>query len=167
MLTKENTGYINHESDPIHTSCANTTASFILTSRVLWDVTKLDQTSFCLIILFVFSLLLLWHSESLLQIQWLWDKMPKTYQTWICSLWLQAEALGVWKKLVCTCTAGPGCCCWLVAQCPREMLVYVRDRSAEAILCAATLRQKLQFKLAIYPSPSIQTQSQPVPALTL
>ena len=30
--------------------------------------------------------------------------------------------------------------CWLVAKCPSNMLVYLRDGSAQTILCAATLR---------------------------
>ena len=32
------------------------------------------------------------------------------------------------------------CCCWLVAQRPSNMLVYLRDGSAQTILRAATLR---------------------------
>ena len=37
---------------------------------------------------------------------------------------------------------------------------------AETIVCAAPLRQKLQFKLSIPPKHSILTSGQPVPALT-
>ena len=40
-------------------------------------------------------------------------------------------------------------------------------KSAQTILSAATLRQKLQIKLSISPSHSIPTLGQPVPALTL
>ena len=48
-----------------------------------------------------------------------------------------------------------------------NMLVYLRDGSAQIILRAATLRQKLQIKLSTSPSPSILTPGRPVPALTL
>ena len=37
---------------------------------------------------------------------------------------------------------------WLVAQCPSNMLVCLRDGSAPTIVRAATLRQRLQIKLA-------------------
>ena len=47
------------------------------------------------------------------------------------------------------------------------MRVYLRDESAQTILRAATLRQKLQIKLSISPSHSILTPGRPVPALTL
>ena len=47
------------------------------------------------------------------------------------------------------------------------MRVYLRDGSAQTILRAATLRQKLQIKLSISPSHSILTPGRPVPALTL
>ena len=47
------------------------------------------------------------------------------------------------------------------------MRVYLRDGSAQTIIRAATLRQKLQIKLSISPSHSILTPGQPVPALTL
>ena len=47
------------------------------------------------------------------------------------------------------------------------MLVYLRDRTAQTVVCAATLRQKLQIKLAILPNHSILTPGQPVPGLTL
>ena len=57
--------------------------------------------------------------------------------------------------------------CWLLALRPNKMLVYLRDRPAQTILRAATLRQKLQAKLSISPSHSILTPGQPVPALTL
>ena len=53
--------------------------------------------------------------------------------------------------------------CLLVAQRPSNMRVYLRDRSAQTILRAATLRQKLQTKLSIPPSHSILTPGQPVP----
>ena len=45
--------------------------------------------------------------------------------------------------------------------------MYLRDESAQTILHAATLRQKLQIKLSTSPSHSIVTLGQPVPALTL
>ena len=41
------------------------------------------------------------------------------------------------------------------------MLLYLRDGSAQTVVCAAILRYKLQIKLAISPS------DQSVPALTL
>ena len=47
------------------------------------------------------------------------------------------------------------------------MLVYLRDGSAQTILRAATLRQKLQIKLSTLPSHSILTPGRPVPVLTL
>ena len=47
------------------------------------------------------------------------------------------------------------------------MLVYLRDRSAQTILCAATLRQKLQIKLSTSPSHSMLTPGWPIPVLTL
>ena len=47
------------------------------------------------------------------------------------------------------------------------MRVYLRDGSAQTILRAATLRQKLQIQLSISPSHSILTPGRPVPALTL
>ena len=46
-------------------------------------------------------------------------------------------------------------------------LVYLRDGSAQTILRAATLRQKLQIKLSTSPSHSILTPGPPVPVLTL
>ena len=46
------------------------------------------------------------------------------------------------------------------------MLVYLGDGSAQTILRAATLREKLQIKLSTSPSHSILTPGQPVPALT-
>ena len=46
------------------------------------------------------------------------------------------------------------------------MLVYLRDGSAQTILRATTLRQKLQIKLSTSPSHSILTPGRPVPALT-
>ena len=48
-----------------------------------------------------------------------------------------------------------------------NMLVYLRDGSARAILRAATLRYNLQIKLSISPSHGILTSGQQVPALTL
>ena len=56
-------------------------------------------------------------------------------------------------------------CCW-VAKRPRNMLIYLRDGSAWAILRAATLRYKLQINLSISVSHSILTPGQLVPALT-
>ena len=47
------------------------------------------------------------------------------------------------------------------------MLVYLRGWSAQTILCAATLRWKLQINLSTSPSQSILTPGWPVPALTL
>ena len=47
------------------------------------------------------------------------------------------------------------------------MQVYLKDGSAQTILRAATLRQKLQTKISISPSHSILIPGQPVPALTL
>ena len=49
----------------------------------------------------------------------------------------------------------------------QKMLVYLRDGSAQKIVCAATLRYKLQIQLSISPSHSILMAGQPVPALTL
>ena len=46
------------------------------------------------------------------------------------------------------------------------MLVNPKDGSAQTILRAATLEQKLQIKLSISPSGSVLTPDQPVPALT-
>ena len=60
-----------------------------------------------------------------------------------------------------------GFVCWLVAYRPSNMRVYLRDRSAQTILRAATLRQKLQIQLSISPSHSILTPGRPVPVLTL
>ena len=47
------------------------------------------------------------------------------------------------------------------------MLVYLRDGSAQTIVYAATLAQKLQIKLSFSPNHSILTPGQPAPALTL
>ena len=44
--------------------------------------------------------------------------------------------------------------------------MYLRDGSAQTILRAATLRQKLQIKLSTSPSHSILTPGRPVPVLT-
>ena len=46
------------------------------------------------------------------------------------------------------------------------MLVYIRDGYAETIVCAATLREKLQIKLVISPSHSVLTPGGPAPELT-
>ena len=46
--------------------------------------------------------------------------------------------------------------CWLL-NIPANMQVYLRDGSAQTILCAATLRQKLQIQLSASPSHSILT----------
>ena len=59
------------------------------------------------------------------------------------------------------------CGCALVTQRPTNMLVYLRDGSAQIIAHAATLRWKLQIKRSISPSHSILAPGQPVPALTL
>ena len=61
----------------------------------------------------------------------------------------------------------PAAVCWLVVYRPSNMLLYLRDRSAQTILPAATLRRKSQIKLSTSPSHSILTLGQPVPALTL
>ena len=58
------------------------------------------------------------------------------------------------------------CACLFVAKRPSNIQVYRRDRYAQTILHAATLRQKLQTKLSTSPSHSILTPGQPVPALT-
>ena len=57
--------------------------------------------------------------------------------------------------------------CLLVSEHPSNMLVYIRDGSAQTSVHAATLRQKLQIKLSLSPSHSILTPHQPVPVLTL
>ena len=62
---------------------------------------------------------------------------------------------------------GGGVVCLLVAQRPSNMRVYLRDGSAQTIVRAATLRQKLQIQLSTSPSHSILTPGRPVPALTL
>ena len=48
-------------------------------------------------------------------------------------------------------------CCLLVASRPCNKLAYLRDRSAQTIARAATLRQKLQIELFVSPSQCIQT----------
>ena len=59
-------------------------------------------------------------------------------------------------------TEGERCCyCLLVACCSSIMLVYLRDRSAQTVAHAATLRQKLQLKLSISPSHSMSKQGLP------
>ena len=60
-------------------------------------------------------------------------------------------------------------CCFAIVCCltSQQHRVYLRDGSAQTILRAATLRQKLKTKLSISPSHSILTPGQPVPALTL
>ena len=57
--------------------------------------------------------------------------------------------------------------CLLVAKRPSNMLVYLRNGSAQTIGCAATLRWKLQIKISISPSLSVLTPGQAVPSLTL
>ena len=56
---------------------------------------------------------------------------------------------------------------WLLALHPSNMLVYLRDGSAQTRVRAVTLRYKLQIKLSTSPSHSMLTPGQPVPALTL
>ena len=56
--------------------------------------------------------------------------------------------------------------CLLAADHPSNMLVYLGKRSAQTIVCAATLRWKLQIKFSTSPSHSILTLGQPVPVLT-
>ena len=58
-------------------------------------------------------------------------------------------------------------CFLLIAYHPSNRLVNLRDGSAQTILCAATLRQKMQIKLSTSPSHSILTPGQPVTALNL
>ena len=53
---------------------------------------------------------------------------------------------------------------WLLSQ---NMQVYLRDGAAQATVCAATLRQKQQIKLATPSSHSILKPGQPIPVLTL
>ena len=55
----------------------------------------------------------------------------------------------------------------LLAYKPSNMLVYLRDGSAQTTVRAATLRYKLQFKLSISPSHNTLTPGKPVPGLTL
>ena len=55
----------------------------------------------------------------------------------------------------------------LVAYCPSNVLVYLRDGSAQTIAHAATQRKKSHIKLSISPSHSILTPDQPVPVLIL
>ena len=50
---------------------------------------------------------------------------------------------------------------------PATCILHLRDWSDPAIVRAATLRQKLHFKLAISPSHGIMTPDQPVPELAL
>ena len=50
---------------------------------------------------------------------------------------------------------------------PCNMPVCLWDRSAQAGVCAVTLRQNLQIKLSVSPSHSILTPRQPMPALSL
>ena len=47
------------------------------------------------------------------------------------------------------------------------MIVYLRDASAQTVVCAATLRWKLQIKLSVSPHHSILTPGKPVSALIL
>ena len=57
--------------------------------------------------------------------------------------------------------------CYLVAECPNNMLMYLRDGSAQTAGPAATLRQKLQIKLASSPGHSALTLGWWVQVLTL
>ena len=57
--------------------------------------------------------------------------------------------------------------CLLVAYRPSNVLVYLRDGSAQRSLHAATLRYKLQSIPVTSPSHSILIPGQPAPALTL
>ena len=50
---------------------------------------------------------------------------------------------------------------------PATCSMYLRDRSIETVVHAATLRQKSRVKLAMSPTHSILTSGQPVLALTL
>ena len=56
---------------------------------------------------------------------------------------------------------------WLVALCPSNILVHLRDGSAQTSVRAATLMLKLQIKLSTSPSHRILTPGQPFPVLTL
>ena len=58
--------------------------------------------------------------------------------------------------------------CWLLAAYrPCNMPANLRDGRNQTIVPAATLRTKLQFKLAISPSQYSLTQGRPVPTLTV
>ena len=60
-----------------------------------------------------------------------------------------------------------GFVCWLLAEHPSDMIVYLIDGSAHTVLRTATMRYKLQIQLSTSPSHSILSQGQPVPVLTL
>ena len=55
--------------------------------------------------------------------------------------------------------------CWLL-NVPANMLVYLRDGSAQTVVRTATMRLKLQIRFSLSSSHSILTPGQPVPALT-
>ena len=55
---------------------------------------------------------------------------------------------------------------WVVALRTSNMLVYLRDGSAQTVVRAATPREELQIKLFISPSHNILTPGRPVPVLT-
>ena len=82
---------------------------------------------------------------------------------------LICEAGGVDEAIVNHVTPAPfpySLVCLLIAQYPSNKLVYLRDTSAQTILRAATLREKLQIQLSTSHSHSILTPGQPVLALT-
>ena len=77
----------------------------------------------------------------------------------LLSLPLYSSKTGVNKHSIKFCNhaynakdADRGCCCLLIAQCPSNMLVYLRDGSARVSICAPTLRLKLQIKLSTSPT---------------
>ena len=57
------------------------------------------------------------------------------------------------------------CIAWLLSI-PAALLVYLKDRSAQTVVHACTLRQKKRIKLAVSPSHSVLALGQPVPVLT-
>ena len=59
------------------------------------------------------------------------------------------------------------CCCWMAAQRPSNMPVYLNDGSALTIVHADKLRWKQQIKLALQPGYTILIPGQPVSVLIL
>ena len=58
-------------------------------------------------------------------------------------------------------------CCLLAAKHPSNTLAYLKDRSAQTVVLAATLRQRLKIKLSISPSHRKLISGEPDPALTV